>query len=173
LLRWKNAAQLAQFELETLKKRASTVANLTSVVTELSTVLDRKKLLMESLQDNAVSKLTIERDELSRKLAELDVSKNALESELRTALLNSQNECTRLTIECEMAQKLVGPLEIENKDLRAQCRELTDDLIANQKLIGESQMSRLNEKVATGEADIFRKQLDEALSVAQRKFSLV
>lgn len=125
--KWKQSAQIAQFELETFKKRLFSEFNLNSTLSELSAVLDRKNLLVESMQEVSVAKLKEEIDDWRFKFEAVQKEKCQIESELRGELLHLQGECARLQTEWETAQKLLDPLATENNELRERCKELTDD----------------------------------------------
>lgn len=161
---------MTQLELDSIRQRLGTNVDLTSAVNELSSVLDRKKLLMETLNNNTINLLKAERDEWKQKSDKFENEKSTIENELQAKVLKFQNECIRLEVEWESARKLVEPLESENNELRSQCRELTDDLVASQKLLAEGQISRLKETMASNEANLLRKQLTEALETAECKF---
>lgn len=170
LQQWKQTAHVTQLELDVIRQRLKSDFDLDGTLNELSSILDRKKLIMETLQNNVVSQLTTERDEWRSKYEKDIDEKSEMERTLKAEMLRYQNECTRLEVEWEAARKLVGPLEVENNELRAQCREITDDLISCQKQISENQLNNLNVKVALNESIMLQKQLEESLATAECKF---
>lgn len=122
------------------------------------------------MQNSVVVKLTAERDEWRLKYEKDLDEKSQMERDLKADMLRFKNETTRLEVEWEAAQKVAAPLQAENNELRAQCRELTDDLIASQKQISENQLNSLSAKVALNESIMLRKQLEEALETADCEF---
>lgn len=161
---------MTQLELDIIRQRFKADFNLNSTLNELSSILDRKKLLIESMQNSAVVRLTAERDEWRLKYEKDLDEKSQMERDLKADMLRFKNETTRLEVEWEAAQKIAAPLQAENNELRAQCRELTDDLIASQKQISENQLNSLSAKVALNESIMLRKQLEEALETADCEF---
>jgi predicted nuclease of restriction endonuclease-like RecB superfamily len=162
-----NSISIYQLELEAIRQRVSSDNNFTSAVMELSAVLDRKKLLQESWNSNAINALKAERDEWKHKAESLSSEASHTQNELQAQILKFQNECTRLEVEWKTARNVSAPLEAENNELRTQCRELGDDLIACQKVISDNQMNQLTETVALNESSLLRKQLSEALETAE------
>lgn len=80
---------MAQLELDAVRQRLGTDLNLTSAVNELSSVLDRKKLLMESLNASVVNSLKMERDEWKQKAERLESERATVETDLQVCFLKS------------------------------------------------------------------------------------
>ncbi|KAI6190590.1 M protein repeat protein [Aphelenchoides bicaudatus] len=106
LQQWKQTAQMTQLELDIIRQRANADLNLNSTLTELSTILDRKKLLMETMQSSVATKLTAERDEWRQKYESINSEKLQTEGDLKAELFRYQNECTRLEVEWNSARDL-------------------------------------------------------------------
>ncbi|KAI6196644.1 hypothetical protein M3Y94_01133600 [Aphelenchoides besseyi] len=166
LMESKSSLRLTTIELTSLKEQIIDYENMKSLLSELTVAVERKTLLVELANSSGLSAATSERDQLKQRLEQLKIENKTTIDELKLELSKCQEECVRLRVQRELAQKELEPLELENQGLRAQCQELGKDLVETQKLLNENQIRKVDGQIALSEIDRLKKQVQEVMETA-------
>ncbi|KAI6179365.1 hypothetical protein M3Y98_00602500 [Aphelenchoides besseyi] len=166
LMESKNSLRLTTIELNSLKEQIVDYKNMKSLLSELTVAIERKTLLVELANSSGLSATTSERDQLKQRLEQLEIENKTTIDQLKLELSKCQEECVRLRVQRELAQKELEPLGSENQELRAQCQELSKELVETQKLLNENQIRQVDGKIALNEIDRLQKQVQEVMETA-------